>query len=99
MPRVVMSDALTGFTISALAACAVPAESAALVADSLVMAELWGHASHGLLRLPWLVTRLQTGAMSATAMPAVVGDHGAVVVLDGRQGIGRLSLAMRRPLA
>ena len=29
----------------------VPSEDADLVADSLVQADLWGHQSHGILRL------------------------------------------------
>ena len=35
---------------------------AALVADSLVQADLWGHGSHGILRLPWYAARLRAGA-------------------------------------
>ena len=29
-------------------------------------AELWGHASHGMLRLPWYVARLRSGAMAGS---------------------------------
>lgn len=31
----------------------VPAASADLLADTLVQADLWGHASHGVMRLFW----------------------------------------------
>ena len=41
------------------------AADAALVADSLVQADLWGHQSHGVLRLPWYVARLENGVMRA----------------------------------
>ena len=37
----------------------VPSADARLLADSLVTAELWGHSSHGMLRLPWYRARLR----------------------------------------
>ena len=48
-----------------LAAVGVPAADARLLADSLVTAELWGHSSHGMLRLPWYTARLRSGAMES----------------------------------
>ncbi|WP_241668298.1 Ldh family oxidoreductase [Pedococcus bigeumensis] len=68
----------------------VPEPDAALLADSLVTAELWGHASHGMLRLPWYLTRLRSGAMQAVTAPEVARDSAAVVVLDGQHGIGQV---------
>ena len=37
----------------------MPAADAELVLDSLVQADLWGHQSHGVLRLPWYAARLR----------------------------------------
>ena len=68
----------------------VPEPDAALLADTLVTAELWGHASHGVLRLPWYAARLESGAMSAVTHVEPVTDTGAVVVLDGHDGIGQV---------
>ena len=65
-------------------------ESTRLVADSLVEADLWGHASHGVLRLSWYVDRLRTGAMRPVTAPELVHDGGAIAVLDGRDGIGQV---------
>ena len=53
------------FGTDVLIALGVPAADAQLVADSLVTAELWGHSSHGMLRLPWYVERLRSQVMSA----------------------------------
>lgn len=75
---------------SILMALGVPEGDATLVADSLVLADLWGHQSHGLLRLPWYARRLQSGAMKAQTEPVFVTDAGAVAVLDGRDGIGQV---------
>src|SRR3954464_12624054 len=83
-------EALRGFATSVLTATGVPDDDAALVADSLVQADLWGHQSHGVLRLPWYVARLRSGAMSARTEPAVLSDTGPLVLLDGRDGVGQV---------
>ena len=56
---------LREFGTRVLSALGVPEDDGALVADSLVQADLWGHQSHGLLRLPWYAARLRSGAMRA----------------------------------
>ncbi|MGO1173414.1 MAG: Ldh family oxidoreductase [Actinomycetaceae bacterium] len=73
-----------------LEAAGVGEVDAALVADSLVRAELWGHHSHGLLRLPWYVARLRSGAMRAETTEETLVDTGALVLLDGADGIGQV---------
>ena len=52
-------DGLRDFATGVLIATGVPQDDAFLVADSLVQADLWGHQSHGVLRLPWYVARLR----------------------------------------
>lgn len=89
-PTRVRPDDLRAFMAAALRAEGVPDADAELLADTLVVAELWGHASHGALRLPWYVERLRSGAMHAVTDVATVVDSGAVVVLDGRDGIGQV---------
>jgi LDH2 family malate/lactate/ureidoglycolate dehydrogenase len=81
---------LSSFAVQVLRSRGVPEADAELVADSLVTADLWGHASHGMLRLPWYVARLSSGVMTATSRPEVVSDLGAVVVLDGHDGVGQV---------
>ena len=76
-----------------LAAVGVPAADARLLADSLVTAELWGHSSHGMLRLPWYTARLRSGAMEPVTRTTVVTDSGPLVVLDGHHGIGQVLTA------
>ena len=77
------------------AALGVPADDARLLATSLVQADLWGHQSHGVMRLPWYAARLKSGVMQAVTQPQTVMDAGAVAVLDGADGIGRCWV--RRP--
>jgi LDH2 family malate/lactate/ureidoglycolate dehydrogenase len=83
-------ESLREFGTRALVSLGVPEDDGALVADSLVQADLWGHQSHGLLRLPWYVARLRSGAMRAVAEPVVLSDTGPLVLLDGRDGIGQV---------
>ena len=68
----------------------VPEADAALIADSLVQADLWGHQSHGVMRLPWYARRLQSGVMQCVTAPTTVVDAGAVSVIDGHDGIGQV---------
>lgn len=90
MPRIVEPEAIARFTEAVLTAHSVPPEDARLLADSLVAAELWGHSSHGMLRLPWYVDRLRSGAMAAVTQAQIVVDHGALVVIEGNDGIGQV---------
>jgi len=83
-------SALLAFTEAVLRAEGVPAADSQLLADTLVTAELWGHASHGMLRLSWYVARLRSGAMRKVTQVRTVRDAGALVVLDGGHGIGQV---------
>ncbi|MEX3955766.1 Ldh family oxidoreductase [Trinickia sp. EG282A] len=93
MPFTVHAEELTQFGTATLKHLGVPENDAHLLADSLVTAELWGHSSHGMLRLPWYVDRLRSGVMTAVTEPGHVLEAGAVSVLDGRHGIGQVLTA------
>jgi LDH2 family malate/lactate/ureidoglycolate dehydrogenase len=86
-------DRLTDFATAVLAAEGVPAGDARLVARCLVQAELWGHPSHGMLRLGWYVARIRSGVVDPAARPETVVDLGALAVLDGRDGLGHVLTA------
>jgi LDH2 family malate/lactate/ureidoglycolate dehydrogenase len=90
MTVVAQPDRLTEFGTDVLTSLGVPHDDARLVSDSLVTSDLWGHPSHGMLRLPWYVARLRSGAMAAETRTEVVVDAGAVAVLDGRDGVGQV---------
>jgi len=90
---------LRTFGTRVLATLGVPEHDGRLVADSLVQADLWGHQSHGFLRLPWYAARLRSGAMRAVTEPAVLSDTGPLLLLDGRDGIGQVLADRARDLA
>lgn len=83
-------DALRTFGAEVFEHFGVPSSDATLISDSLVQADSWGHQSHGVLRLPWYVNRIRTGAMKAVTEPSVVVDTGALAILDGHDGIGQV---------
>lgn len=93
MSKLVNPDDLRSFGEAILIAHGVPQIDAHLLSDSLVAAELWGHSSHGMLRLPWYVERLRSGVMKAVTRSEAVIDNGALVVLDGHDGIGQVLTA------
>lgn len=61
------------------------------VAESLVLANLSGHDSHGLLRLPWYAEFVTDGRADPTASPVVELTTGATAVVNGRHGWGQLA--------
>ncbi|MCW2740778.1 MAG: Malate/lactate dehydrogenase [Blastococcus sp.] len=98
-PARIAPDSLRAFGTQVLTTLDVPEDDARLVADSLVQADLWGHQSHGVLRLPWYVARLRSGVMTARTEPVVLSDTGALMMLDGRSGIGQVLAERARQLA
>lgn len=81
---------LAGFAAALYSNAGVPAADAHLLADTLVQADLWGHQSHGVLRLGWYLARIHSKAMNAVTRSERVVDAGAVAVLDGNDGIGQV---------
>jgi LDH2 family malate/lactate/ureidoglycolate dehydrogenase len=65
------------------------ARDAQLLTDTLVTAELWGHGSHGLLRLSWYMARVRSGAINCEAVPEIVSDRNALIQLDGKDALGQ----------
>jgi len=95
----VAADDLARFATTVLRTAGVPDADARLVADSLVQAELWGHPSHGVMRLSSYRNRLDRGVMRAATEIKVVTQCGAVAVLDGGDGIGQVIAAHAMYLA
>ncbi|MBP0445093.1 Ldh family oxidoreductase [Roseomonas sp. SSH11] len=87
---VIAPDALRSFVASLYAAVGLPPEDAALVSDTLVRADMWGHSSHGVMRAPWYIDRVRAGTMKPVTEPEVIVDAGAISVIDGRDGVGQV---------
>jgi len=72
------------------AAGATPAIAAA-VADALVLANLAGHDSHGVIRIPAYVAQITAGRLDPAAEPALVSRRAATALIDGRHGFGQVA--------
>ncbi len=68
----------------------VPAGEAARVAQSLIEANLCGHDSHGLLRIPQYLEAIGDGRLRPGAPFTVVKETAAVLVVDGGRGLGQV---------
>ena len=87
LPRV-DPQRLTDFARAVYESVAVPPDDARLIADTLVQADLWGHQSHGVLRLGWYLDRVRNGVMQPVTRAEFVVDAGAIAVIDGNEGVG-----------
>ena len=63
---------LLEFATAVYAGAGMPQQDAHLVADTLVQADLWGHQSHGVLRLGWYLDRIRNGVMKPVTNPEFV---------------------------
>lgn len=87
----VEADSLIAFIQALLEKLGSDAKYAKVVADSLVRADLEGVASHGVALLPMYVERIQAGSVSAAALPRILDDLGALVVMTADNGLGQIS--------
>jgi|RhiMethySRZTD1v2_1073278.scaffolds.fasta_scaffold13078_5 LDH2 family malate/lactate/ureidoglycolate dehydrogenase len=71
-------------------ACGMSAQDAALLADTLVMADLRGCHSHGVLRVPEYVFKLREGGVDPAGKPSVLQDAKAALVIDGGNSMGQI---------
>ena len=85
---------LNAFATAVYMAVGMPEADAKLAADTLVQADLWGHQSHGVLRLSWYAARLKAGVCNPIAHPEIVVDAGAIAVIDGKHAMGQVLTAV-----
>lgn len=81
-------DRLRGVIVRALGSAGATSSDATVQADMLVEAELREQPSHGLLRLPVLVSRLRAGLLQSGAAPILTWKTDAVLSVDGARAFG-----------
>jgi (2R)-3-sulfolactate dehydrogenase (NADP+) len=77
---------------SLLEAVGVPATEAKTTARAIVASDRWGIGSHGLMRLPFYLARLQAGGINPKAELKIVTDLPSLVIFDGDDGLGHWQL-------
>ena len=93
-------QALLRLTSQIFSGCGMQPEDAALVADSLVAADLRAVHSHGVLRTPEYVAKLLDRGVNPKGRPRVVKDSGAALVIDAGNSMGQVgsAFAMRKTM-
>lgn len=79
-------------TAALLRAAKMPDTEANRCAEAIVTADIWGVASHGLMRLPYYLARLLEGGYAAGAQLHTVRDTGPLLAFDGAGGLGHAQL-------
>lgn len=82
------ADAERQYISAILIACGATEPEAAAVAEVLTEADLRGHSSHGLVRVPLNANLLRSGAARGGARPHIVQETEAVAVMDGDRALG-----------
>lgn len=98
MPTVRVDDLRTLGEAIFRAAGATP-ENAAGVTASLVGANLAGHDSHGVLRIPSYIEEIKQGGLKPAATPTVTNETPATAVVDGGATFGQLGARLTATLA
>lgn len=83
------AEKLTAFATEMLAAGGLSQDEAALVAGSLVAANLRGHDSHGVMRIPFYVDRAEKGEVVPGAEFEVLSDTASILTVDAHWGFGQ----------
>ena len=93
--RISATDAVAMAT-AALSVAGAGEDTAHAQAAHLVEAELRGHPSHGLRRLPILVERMRAGLIEPNARPTFTWGADSALTVDGNHGFGPVTAEARR---
>jgi hydroxycarboxylate dehydrogenase B len=88
--HVLTMSELARISSSIFSAYGVPEKQADIVGKSLAKANLLGHDSHGVIRIPQYITWLETGDVQPEAKIDIVKDIGSVVLIRGNFGFGQV---------
>ncbi|MSS70863.1 MAG: Ldh family oxidoreductase [Candidatus Latescibacteria bacterium] len=98
MPTV-RAELLREFSVNVFLAAGVPEAETRTVSDCLVEANLTGHDSHGVLRIPSYVNGVRRGGLVPGAQMEVYNETLTSAKLDGRGGFGQVAMGRGMDLA
>ncbi len=90
MPNV-NSSTLTLFVQDIFVAAGVREDIATRVAESLVLSNLQGHDSHGIVRVNLYLDQIRQGSLHPASDPVAVEESPAVVIMDAQRSFGQWS--------
>lgn len=93
------ADELVAIGTRIFVAAGTPEPVAKRVAGSLVLSNLVGVDSHGVIRIPQYLEGIEAGEIVPDAEPAIVRDNGVVVLMDGQNAFGQIAAERAMQLA
>ncbi len=84
-------DRLRSFIVRVIESVGLSGDFSPVFADCLIAADLRGVKSHGIVRLPAYVQRVETGVMTPSAAMQFSRDEGATALLDAANGFGQVA--------
>jgi len=84
---------LTEATAQVLVAAGTSDENARLVASLLAEANVTGHDSHGVIRIPQYLTSAENGDIDPTAEIDTVVENPITAIVDGNWGFGQVTMS------
>ena len=95
----VPADALQDVAARIFTAAGTPADLSQHVAQHLVKANLSGHDSHGVIRIPAYVSQIKGGRLVADGRPEVIQQGDSSAVVDGKRGFGQVAASFAMDVA
>lgn len=93
MPNIHAQD-LQPVVADILTAAGAPADYADIVAEHLVQANLSGHDSHGVIRVPSYVQAIDSGRFAPAGLPKVMDETASIAQIDGAHTFGQVTARM-----
>ena len=83
-------SSLTNFCCNVLESVGIPHADAEIATDVIMQAERFGVASHGLVRLPHYVKRIELGSINPHPHIQIVKKGQCTALIDGDNGLGHI---------
>lgn len=87
---IVQADDLQRYAIDLFLHAGTDADTADLVAASLVRTNLTGHDSHGVVRIPQYLEDIESGTINPTARPTLASETAVLAHVDGQWALGQV---------
>jgi LDH2 family malate/lactate/ureidoglycolate dehydrogenase len=90
-PLIYERELLKEFCVNILVKTGLKIKDADIIAETLICADLRGVKSHGIVRLPTYVEKIEKGIVSLSEDMVFEKNNGATALLDAKNGLGQLA--------
>ncbi len=87
----IKAESLNSFIVDLTIRTGLTKSDANILAESLIDADLKGIRSHGLIRLPIYIKRMESGVIDTTKEVKAVREKGSVKILNANHGLGQVA--------